>query len=536
MIHKLTVFVGILLILPIFTQALDWGIEEKFVQKSGISWGIEKLITKQPIRYTASLELTQEETQLFLANIQKWPSETLNFIKQNGRIDEFKDIVAILKHQFKFINTDGENPYDLKIVFENSNKSHDISDEDYNFSDVGGYINLNKGKVAINPQYRNLFDSITLHELGHYFGLADQEKSYPSANVHPEYSSDRNLKAGSIMRSLEDIPQPHLTCDDADGFINLIDLYLAKQNDGKFSDRASKGWTSLCEGNSNLYHEARTINRNPQFKVPVKHFFYRVYHYVEGKRTLPDSWLTEDHVDVMSLFKFHNRDKIKINREESNLVEKIISYVDIPLCSLGKKAKKIVRSFNYIFDEENDTGTITVDCFVDQNHTETYTVVMKLDEKTSFSYFIYPEDENLNVPFDLLNYSFTIENNKITKIRTTGIFPDHKDLNQIIWSDNGGRWSYVANLHNERYVLLNSESNSSLLPGEKTIDRINAEALLNVHEEITKDIQNFYNNFYKRLLKQIQMFKNQQENINNNSREIEDNLLHRIYKKFKETL
>ncbi len=523
MIRKLSNILIIFFIFPTFVQALDWGIQEQFVENEDIRWGVEKLLNKQPIKYEVAPEVKPEEVQMFLANIQKWPTETLNYIKQSGRTKEFKDIIPILEHQFKLIQTDDKNQPDLKLVFESSNEDLDLSEE-------GGHINLNKGRIAINTQYRNLFDEITLHELGHYFGLADQEQNYPSAKVHPEYSSDRNLEAGSIMMSLDNLPGPHLTCDDADGFINLIDLYLSRQNNGKFSDRATNGWTSLCEDNQNLYREAQTINRNPQFKAAVAPYFYKVHRYVNGKRVLPDSWLSEDHANVISLFQFHNGDRIKRSNDGFNLVETITSNEDILLCSHGKQVKEIVREFYYNFYEDENMATITVNCYADQEYTDTYKISMKLNEKTIFSYYMDPKEENLNVPFVLFKYSFTIENNKIVRIHAAGILPNKKDFNQIIWDDNE-TWPYVANVNNEKYVKLNTEGNRQLFPGNEITNRRNIESLFEVHENITNDIQNFYKYFYQPLINRIQ-FELQQES----GKQVENNLLKKVYKRIKESL
>ena len=358
MVRKLCSILIMSLIFPISVQALDWGILEQFVEREDISWGVEKLVTKQPIRYAVSTDVKPEEEQMFLANIQKWPYETLNFIQESGRSKEFEDIIPILKHQFELIKTDDVNLQDLTLLFEASNEDYDLSNE-------GGHIVLSKGKIEVNTLYRNRFDEITLHELGHYFGLSDQEKNYFNDNTHPEYSSDRNLTAGSIMRSLDNLPGPHLTCDDADGFINLIDLYLSRQNNGQFSDRASKGWTSLCEGNTNLYLNANTVNRKFQFKTSAGPYFYKVYHYINGKRSLPDSWLSEDGVNVISLFRINENDKVTRSKGESNLIHEIVSPNNVPVCFVGPQTKKITRSFRYQFFQDTNIVTIVVDCFAD---------------------------------------------------------------------------------------------------------------------------------------------------------------------------
>ena len=55
-----------------------------------------------------------------------------------------------------------------------------------------------------------------------------------------------------------------ITEDDADGFINLIDLRLAQRHGGQFSARAQQGWHSLDPNSENIYQNAKTINRKSE--------------------------------------------------------------------------------------------------------------------------------------------------------------------------------------------------------------------------------------------------------------------------------
>ena len=87
-------------------------------------------------------------------------------------------------------------------------------------------------------------DRVARHEMGHFFGLADQ------------YEDKKNMnKVRSLLRTEPDevvfggLPSvmaksATLTCDDLEGFINAVDFIWGME--GKNSPRVQNGWKSLC--------------------------------------------------------------------------------------------------------------------------------------------------------------------------------------------------------------------------------------------------------------------------------------------------
>ena len=86
---------------------------------------------------------------------------------------------------------------------------------------------------------------VALHELGHFFGLADlyadkqnMDKVHSLLRVEPREMVFKGVS--SIMNNDND----NLTCDDLEGFINAVDFIWGME--GKTSPRVQNGWNSLC--------------------------------------------------------------------------------------------------------------------------------------------------------------------------------------------------------------------------------------------------------------------------------------------------
>ena len=213
------------------------------------TYAIDNLIDKRPIRYAVSKEVSPQEEAIFKNSIRKWPAETLRFIQQSGRAQEFRDIIPFLQSPLPMERSSTPEDADVYFVI---TQEHACGDAVACFKrpEENPYA-----AVVVVAEQRDDLKTLSLHEIGHYFGLADQ---YETANhaPHPEYSSDVNQQEKSVMDE-----NAELTCDDADGFINLFDLRLAQRHDGSFSGRAAKGWNSLCRSSNNRYQKAKTVNR-----------------------------------------------------------------------------------------------------------------------------------------------------------------------------------------------------------------------------------------------------------------------------------
>ena len=241
---------------PVLARAAKpWGILKAVPEDTSFSvYGVDNLIDKRPIRYAVSEEVTPEQEKIFAQNILKWPKGTLRLIKRAGREEEFADIRDILLAGEVFKASSEEEPDILLSLLDEFDKKN-ATGYAWHKGEAGHTVNL----IEIKRDHPD-FAKIALHELGHYFGLADQYEQ-GRGNAHAEYSSDVNEKEGAIMQS-NSKAQRQITCDDADGFINLIDLRLSQRHNGQFSTRAQNGWKSLCPSSKNIYKKAKTINRN----------------------------------------------------------------------------------------------------------------------------------------------------------------------------------------------------------------------------------------------------------------------------------
>ena len=236
--------------------ASPWGVLATVVDEpQAHTRAVDNLLDKRPIRYAAAEGITPQESAIFAKNIARWPQETLRFIKKRHRTQEFQDILPLLQDLPDIIQVSPDEAPDVVVSLTTELKDgvcgdFKPKDDTYAFH-----------RVRVNLNERATFRVLTLHELGHYFGLADQYAG-GRFNSHEEYSSDINRQEKSIMDAA-DSDADGLSCDDADGFINLIDLRLSQRNGGQFSARAQKGWKSLCPSSKNIYQQARTITRKP---------------------------------------------------------------------------------------------------------------------------------------------------------------------------------------------------------------------------------------------------------------------------------
>ena len=231
-----------------------WGILRHPVENGTFSaYAIDNLLGNRPIRYTVSEKITPQEENIFKTNIHKWPADTLRLIQQSGRTQEFQDIIPMLERNVTLQAVPVSTPPDVYV---------DVTQGACGPATNGCFDEKGENpysSVLVVESHRAEFEGTSLHEIGHYFGLADQYKE-ALRNSHREYSSPVNTTDAAIMQGHYET-NGRITCDDADGFINLIDLRYSQRNNGQFSKRAQKGWKSLCPNSPNIYQNAKTVNR-----------------------------------------------------------------------------------------------------------------------------------------------------------------------------------------------------------------------------------------------------------------------------------
>ena len=75
-----------------------WGIFNETVEDTTFSiYAIDNLIDNRPIRYAIGPGITAQEEEIFKDNIRKWPQETLRFIQNQDRTQEFQDVISLLE-------------------------------------------------------------------------------------------------------------------------------------------------------------------------------------------------------------------------------------------------------------------------------------------------------------------------------------------------------------------------------------------------------------------------------------------------------
>ncbi len=287
--------------------ALRWGIFGNY-PKTYSNYGLYKFIHNIPIKYYISditeqkqntsgrsnntpsqeelqnqlkFDLNKERKQTELKTIIEqsfhlWITQTKDMIQKSKRSQEFSDILPYLSKPILPQRTSNIDNADIIFYFTTKDILIKECGEDHpgciEIEDDIAEVYLPNPYIKDEQSYekrKEILFLITIHELGHYFGLADQyDQDNEFFNASVLYStSDRICNLDSVMSGSYD---KSLSCDDIDGFINLIDLTLASQRGSKFSERAKKGWASFCNGKKNgqgklfkktYYQEGKPINR-----------------------------------------------------------------------------------------------------------------------------------------------------------------------------------------------------------------------------------------------------------------------------------
>lgn len=283
-IYKTSLFVLLLAIGFSAAQAAPWGVVDPYikedenyttlVQDNHTHFALHHLLSNTPLKYAITFETYPGQTAqtdeqwaqrmipLIQAAFDAWPQQTLEQIDKAARQKDLKDIVHLLKPR--------RMPY--------TRVAADQADIVFNFINYKGaafYYDRNdltkqKNIRLPNPAYFGTTEeaklpNFLLHEIGHYYGLGDRYQEGIGGNS-PTYSTTGDTDGPAIMASsLAD----HLTDDDADGFINLIDLTLFLQQ-GKFPKRAQRGWKGLS---GKMYARAKELNRSSFYDGRFIYFY-----------------------------------------------------------------------------------------------------------------------------------------------------------------------------------------------------------------------------------------------------------------------
>lgn len=204
--------------------------------------------------------------EMISQNYNEWFAQTAKIIRSAGREQEFADVLQILDRG-------------ISVEFSRPGQAADIVFYIVPFKEMqqacgktagGCYIRGNDMPTIYLPKNQLLMALLSagrvntrrigVHEIGHSLGLSDQYKQARNKNTHDRYSSVQTGK--SVMNH-----SGSLTCDDADGIVNLIDIAQGTARGG------NKGWKSLCPQLAGVLHSrairpARAVSDCQQRRRP----------------------------------------------------------------------------------------------------------------------------------------------------------------------------------------------------------------------------------------------------------------------------
>ena len=230
----------------------------------GYRFLLPQIITGDSVRVSLHIPAEDEKKranyeQMIAQNYNKWFEQTAKIIRSSGREREFADVLKILDRGIKVVFLPPQAQVDVRFYIVPFSSVRQRCGEG-----AGGcYIPMKKeGDVpAIYlPKDQFLLKTLSLgrattrfiglHEIGHSLGLSDQYKKARNSTTHRRYASAETGK--SIMNHSTSI-----TCDDADGIVNLIDIAQGTARGG------DKGWKSLCPKSKDYYIRGQSGLRGP---------------------------------------------------------------------------------------------------------------------------------------------------------------------------------------------------------------------------------------------------------------------------------
>lgn len=204
----------------------------------------------------------EENLSLWRERVQEayneWFFNTAKHIRSAKREREFGDILPLLERGIpvEFVE-EGE---DITIEFVDwqdvVSLCGDTASACYLFDGPKIYVpkNPRRQRVTKSPFRANsekiMFANL-LHEIGHSLGFSDQYSLARDSNTHPLYRGENPDNTVMNSRTLS------LTCDDADGVVNLIDITHKNQRGG------NNGWRSLCKRSTAYYVNGMQLGTGP---------------------------------------------------------------------------------------------------------------------------------------------------------------------------------------------------------------------------------------------------------------------------------
>ncbi len=253
------IFLGALGVLAAPWGAMSDYVDEYTPSKTGEKYLLRKILNGQTLSIGLQRDAYTDKhydklSRLIVDSYNDWFFNAVRHIEQSGREAEFADILPILRQGVRVQMS--EQGRDLNVVFmplqaiqyqcgHNTLGCYTLDEAIPHI-----YLPINDGLLKILSLGQSSKKRTGLHEIGHSLGFSDQYCQARSINSDAMYGSVE--ERDTIMRHAS-----HLTCDDADGLINLIDITQGKRRGG------DKGWKTLCPKSQEYYIGGMSAAKGP---------------------------------------------------------------------------------------------------------------------------------------------------------------------------------------------------------------------------------------------------------------------------------
>lgn len=257
--------------------------EDAMQAPTGRRYLLNSILAGKPLYVWVDLGYLSEEKRpeyekLIAAEYARWFAYPAQLIRKAGREEEFADVLPVLDRGIDVQFVQEESKADIGFYIFSAKRVGEICREPA----IGCYIKRDNEMPRIFVPSNQFIPQtlsfgkrsaryIALHEIGHSLGLSDQYKQSRNKNTHMIYSTQETPK--SVMNR-----NVRLTCDDADGMINLIDISRGSSRGGEF------GWRSLCAKSDDYYIQGMPAGKAPYNMVPLDNgYTWKLQRYENGR-------------------------------------------------------------------------------------------------------------------------------------------------------------------------------------------------------------------------------------------------------------
>ena len=218
----------------------------------------------------------------------EWFKVTRGYIAQQKRTDEFADIIPLFDKEIKLRKMSLIEHAEIIFYFTSIKNVKDICGQFaagcFAIKKLDDITRTIKQKIIVGPHpsdkkyvYMVLpyieygciqgdkqcmpVHGLLLHEIGHFLALSDQY-------YNPGYDNRKHLKTPWRL-DMDDSLMAYgntISCDEADGIINLLDYNFSREHRGAYPARAKKGWKSFCD--DTVYKEGKVLKQKEKSDLP----------------------------------------------------------------------------------------------------------------------------------------------------------------------------------------------------------------------------------------------------------------------------